>query len=146
MALRSRSQSARLRTSSARNRPPDVESQAGALSLSTLGATLWPELDGAAAHNACHVAIHRLRKVLGDESAIRITQGLVALNGRDAWIDVEVFRRFAARIRTALAAGAARAQCRGVGSVPHCRAILTAGLGVEPSQETRALQAGILRL
>jgi DNA-binding SARP family transcriptional activator len=79
-----------------------------AVGLATLGATLWPELDGAAAHNACHVAIHRLRKILGDESAIRITQGMVALNDKDAWIDVEFFRRVASRIRMALAPGASR--------------------------------------
>jgi len=76
----------------------------GPSSLATLGATLWPELDGAAAHNACHVAIHRLRKILGDESAIHINQGMVALSGADAWIDVEAFRRLASRIRTALTA------------------------------------------
>jgi DNA-binding SARP family transcriptional activator len=76
------------------------------VSLATLGATLWPELDGAAAHNACHVAIHRLRKILGDESAIRVNQGMVALNGGDAWVDVDLFRRLANSIRSSLKAGA----------------------------------------
>jgi DNA-binding SARP family transcriptional activator len=74
------------------------------VSLATLSAALWPELDGADAHNACHVAIHRLRKILGDESAIRINQGMVTLNEGDTWVDVEVFRRLAGRIRAALAA------------------------------------------
>jgi ATP/maltotriose-dependent transcriptional regulator MalT/DNA-binding SARP family transcriptional activator len=76
----------------------------GPSSLATLGSALWPDLDGAAAHNACHVAIHRLRKILGEESAISITHGMVALNGEDAWVDVEVFRRLANRIRKALSA------------------------------------------
>jgi len=75
------------------------------ISLATLGEHLWPELDGAAAHNACHVAIHRLRKLLGDESLIRIDHGLVALNWADAWADVEAFRRVASHIRKALAGG-----------------------------------------
>jgi len=75
------------------------------VSLASFGATLWPELDGAAAHNACHVAIHRLRKILGDESAIRINQGMVALNGGDAWVDVEAFRRLASKIRSSVNAG-----------------------------------------
>ena len=78
------------------------------VSLATLSAALWPQLDGAAAHNACHVAIHRLRKVLGDESAIRIKQGMVELGGADSWVDVAVFRRLAGRVRTALAAKTAR--------------------------------------
>jgi ATP/maltotriose-dependent transcriptional regulator MalT/DNA-binding SARP family transcriptional activator len=75
------------------------------ISLATLGASVWPELDGAAAHNACHVAIHRLRKILGDESAIRIDHGMVALNWADAWADVEAFRRLASHIRAALGGG-----------------------------------------
>jgi DNA-binding SARP family transcriptional activator len=72
------------------------------VSLASFGATLWPELDGAAAHNACHVAIHRLRKILGDDSAIRINQGMVALSGGDAWVDVDVFRQLVSRIRASL--------------------------------------------
>ena len=78
------------------------------VSLATLSAALWPELDGADAHNACHVAIHRLRKILGNESAIRINQGMVALNRGDSWVDVEVFRRLTGRIRAALAAKASQ--------------------------------------
>ena len=75
------------------------------ISLAHLGESLWPELDGAAAHNACHVAIHRLRKILGDESAIRIDHGTVALNWADAWADVEAFRHLASHVRAALAGG-----------------------------------------
>ena len=75
------------------------------ISLATLGSTVWPELDGAAAHNACHVAIHRLRKILGDASAIRIDHGTVALNWADAWADVEAFRHLASHVRAALAGG-----------------------------------------
>lgn len=72
------------------------------INLATFGATLWPELDGAAAHNACHVAIHRLRKILRDESAIHITQGLIGLSGTDTWVDVDAFRRLAGTVRSSL--------------------------------------------
>jgi LuxR family transcriptional regulator, maltose regulon positive regulatory protein len=75
------------------------------ISLARLGATLWPELDGAAAHNACHVAIHRLRKSLADESLIRIDHGMVGLNWREVWADVQEFRRLAGRIRAVLSGG-----------------------------------------
>lgn len=204
-----------------------------AISLATLGAGLWPELDGAAAHNACHVAIHRLRKFLGDESAIRITQGMVSLNNADAWIDVDAFRRVAGHMRAALAPGASRPdldrlaeqlltaypghflpeehrswavgvreqlrarfvhlaldlalalqragaaeaaialnrhcialdplnesfhrgliqglislgrKAEALQAFRHCRAVLKAGLGVEPSRDDQALEANILRL
>ena len=60
------------------------------VSLATLSAALCPN-STAPQHNACHVAIHRLRKVLGDESAIRIKQGMVELGGADSWVDVAVF-------------------------------------------------------
>jgi DNA-binding SARP family transcriptional activator len=79
---------------------------AGDLSLASLGATLWPELDGAAAHNACHVAIHRLRKLLGDEAAIRVDHGTVTLNRTDAWVDVDIFRDLASRVRASLSVSA----------------------------------------
>jgi ATP/maltotriose-dependent transcriptional regulator MalT/DNA-binding SARP family transcriptional activator len=204
-----------------------------AISLATLGAGLWPELDGAAAHNACHVAIHRLRKFLENESAIRITQGMVSLNDADAWIDVDAFRRLAGHMRAALAPGASRPdldrlaeqlltaypghflpeehrswavgvreqlrarfvhlaldlalalqragaaeaaialnrhcialdplnesfhrgliqglislgrKAEALQAFRHCRAVLKAGLGVEPSRDAQALEAGILRL
>jgi len=82
----------------------------GPTSLATLSAALWPELDGGAAHNACHVAIHRLKKILGDDSAIRINHGMVALSGGDPWVDVEVFRRLVGRIRAALAGRASQTE------------------------------------
>lgn len=44
--------------------------------LQTLGTALWPELDGDGAHNACHVAIYRLRKLLGADEAVRVTHGM----------------------------------------------------------------------
>jgi len=74
------------------------------VSLGTLGASLWPELDGDGAHNACHVAIHRLRKILGDDSFIEVDRGVVSLNPSDTWVDVEAFRHLAGRVRSALSA------------------------------------------
>jgi LuxR family transcriptional regulator, maltose regulon positive regulatory protein len=75
------------------------------VSLGTLGVSLWPELDGDAAHNACHVAIHRLRRILGDDSFIEVDRGVASLNQSEAWVDVEAFRRLAGRVRTSLSAG-----------------------------------------
>lgn len=75
------------------------------ITLASLGATLWPELDGAAAHNACYVTLHRLRKNLGEESLIQLEQGVVRLNWREVWADVREFRRLAGRVRSVLSEG-----------------------------------------
>jgi ATP/maltotriose-dependent transcriptional regulator MalT/DNA-binding SARP family transcriptional activator len=73
------------------------------VTLQALGAALWPELDGDGAHNACHVALHRLRRVLGDDEVIRVEHGLVVLDASDTWIDVESFRQLIGRLRAAMA-------------------------------------------
>jgi len=76
------------------------------VSLGALEAAIWPDLEGDAARNACHVAMHRLRKVLDDDSAIEIDQGVASLNMTDAWVDVEEFRALVLRMRSALGNGA----------------------------------------
>jgi LuxR family maltose regulon positive regulatory protein len=74
----------------------------GAVNLASLGSQLWPELDGDNAHNACQVAIHRLRKMLRSDSLLEVNHGAAALNYADVWADVEIFRQLAVRIRAAL--------------------------------------------
>jgi len=75
------------------------------VSLAALETAVWPDLEGDAARNACHVAMHRLRKVLGDDSAIEIDQGVASLNMIGAWVDVEAFRALASRFRSGLSNG-----------------------------------------
>jgi len=77
----------------------------GEVSLASLAERLWPELEGDAAHSACEVAIHRLRKLLGDESLLVVSHGAAVLKGADVWVDVEAFRQLAPRVRTQLAVG-----------------------------------------
>ena len=50
--------------------------------------TLWPELDGDAAHSAFTSCLHRLRKLLGNEEAIRVQEGKVSINHRICWTDL----------------------------------------------------------
>ena len=76
------------------------------VSLSALEAAVWPELEGDAARNACHVAMHRLRKVLGDDSAIEVDQGVASLNMTDAWVDAQAFRGLALRVHSCVGNGA----------------------------------------
>ena len=78
----------------------------GHVSLASLGRQLWPELEHDAARNACQVAIHRLRKILGAESLLEIHHGAALLNDADSWNDVAAFRELAAQVRSGQAAGA----------------------------------------
>ena len=50
--------------------------------------TLWPELDGDAAHSAFTSCLHRLRKLLGIEEAIRVQEGKVSINHRICCVDM----------------------------------------------------------
>ncbi len=74
------------------------------VSLSVLTSRLWNDLEGDAAHNACHVAIHRLRRILGDEDMIFVDQGRVRLRADGTWTDVSAFQRVADSVDQILAA------------------------------------------
>jgi ATP/maltotriose-dependent transcriptional regulator MalT/DNA-binding SARP family transcriptional activator len=56
-----------------------------------LGA-LWPEAEGDAAHRACAIALHRLRRLLGTECAVVLTEGEVSLDLRYCWVDCLSFQ------------------------------------------------------
>jgi len=49
---------------------------------------LWPDLDGDAAMEAFRIALHRLRKLLGDTEIIQASDGVVNLNFSRCWLDV----------------------------------------------------------
>jgi len=48
---------------------------------------LWPDSDGAAAHQALATTLHRLRQLLGVEGAIMFHQGRVTLDPELCWVD-----------------------------------------------------------
>jgi DNA-binding SARP family transcriptional activator len=52
---------------------------------------LWPEADGDAAHNSFITAQHRLRQLIGHETALRHKEGRLTLDERHCWIDVWAF-------------------------------------------------------
>jgi LuxR family transcriptional regulator, maltose regulon positive regulatory protein len=56
---------------------------------------LWPELDADAALNNLDTNIHRLRKVLGIETAIKSSDGRVSINAAQCWVDAWAFERLA---------------------------------------------------
>lgn len=59
------------------------------VAIDHLAAALWPDADGDSAKGAFDVAIHRLRKLLGNADAIQVANGKVSLNtslcGLDLW-------------------------------------------------------------
>ena len=48
---------------------------------------LWPDAEGDAAHQACAVALHRLRKLLGHDAAVTLQRNHFSLDGRLVWVD-----------------------------------------------------------
>ena len=56
---------------------------------------LWPDLEGDNAHAASKIALHRLRRLLGDDAAIAIDAGRLSLNPRLVWVDCLAFEALA---------------------------------------------------
>ena len=57
---------------------------------------LWPRVDGDSAHRSFTSALHRLRKLLGEERAVVLHEGKVSLDRRYFWVDVWAFDEVAA--------------------------------------------------
>jgi ATP/maltotriose-dependent transcriptional regulator MalT/DNA-binding SARP family transcriptional activator len=62
---------------------------------------LWPEAEGDAARVALASALHRLRRLLGREQAIRRQEGQLSLDPRLCWVDVWAVERLLGRAETA---------------------------------------------
>jgi len=52
---------------------------------------VWPEEEGDAGHRAFDVAVHRLRKLIGDGSLIILKGGRLSLDRKRCWLDVWAF-------------------------------------------------------
>jgi LuxR family maltose regulon positive regulatory protein len=59
--------------------------------------SLWPDAEGDAAHQACAVALHRLRKLIGSDEAITLQRNHFTLDPHHVWVDVWAFERGLAR-------------------------------------------------
>ncbi|MCO5398230.1 BTAD domain-containing putative transcriptional regulator [Ralstonia soli] len=62
------------------------------VAIDHLTAALWPDADGDTAKGAFDVAIHRLRKLLGNTEAIQVGNGKVNLDTRLCGVDLWVFQ------------------------------------------------------
>ena len=56
---------------------------------------LWPESEGDAGKKSFEIALHRLRKLLGSDDAIRLKGGTLELNSAMCWVDCFAFERLA---------------------------------------------------
>jgi DNA-binding SARP family transcriptional activator len=59
---------------------------------------LWPETDGDAAKKAFDITLHRLRKLLGADTAVLVEHGRARLNTGYCWVDAFAFARLAERM------------------------------------------------
>src|SRR5437773_835152 len=71
-----------------------------------LGEALWEDAEADAAHVAFTSALHRLRKLLGDEEAILLRDNRVSLNPGKVWVDAWAFERAVAESAPGKSAGA----------------------------------------
>ncbi|MBI1731703.1 MAG: hypothetical protein HYR49_02905 [Gammaproteobacteria bacterium] len=68
---------------------------------------LWPDAEGDAAHQSFSSALHRLRKLLGSDKALRLMDGKLNLDPACCWVDYWAFDRFLDLGREAARSGAA---------------------------------------
>jgi LuxR family maltose regulon positive regulatory protein len=62
---------------------------------------LWPRIDGDSAHRSFTSALHRLRKLLGEDKAVVLHEGKLTLERRYVWVDAWAFEALAARVEAA---------------------------------------------
>src|SRR3989304_1030343 len=58
-----------------------------------LAMAMWPESEGDVAYNAFEITLHRLRKLIGIEKALVLSNGLLTLNNKFCWVDVWSFEQ-----------------------------------------------------
>ena len=63
---------------------------------------MWPRIDGDSAHRSFTTTLHRLRKLLGEDRAIVLSEGKLSLDGRYVWLDTWAFEQVTARIEQML--------------------------------------------
>lgn len=68
------------------------------VALSRIAECLWPEADGDVAEQSFSITLHRLRKLVGLEHAIVISEKKATLDSRYCWVDAWAFERAADEI------------------------------------------------
>ncbi len=61
---------------------------------------LWPRIDGDSAHRSFTSTLHRLRKLLGADSAVTLHEGRLSLDRRHFWLDTWAFEQLASDLES----------------------------------------------
>ena len=69
---------------------------------------LWPRIDGDSAHRSFNTTLHRLRKLLGEDGALVLSEGKLSLDGRCVWVDTWALDQLTAQINERLKPSSAR--------------------------------------
>ncbi len=64
--------------------------------------SLWPEADGDLAHSSFNTTLHRLRKLIENDSAIQLQTGRLSLVSKFCWLDVKAFEIICSEIDNSL--------------------------------------------
>lgn len=67
-----------------------------------LAMAMWPESEGDVAYNAFEITLHRLRRLIGIEKALVLSNGLLTLNNQFCWVDVWSFEQAASQVENVL--------------------------------------------
>jgi LuxR family maltose regulon positive regulatory protein len=79
-----------------------------AVSEERIADAMWPRIPGDSAHRSFSSALHRLRKLLGEDKALVLHEGKLSLDRRWFWTDIWAFEAQAAALEAALRPGAAQ--------------------------------------
>jgi len=63
---------------------------------------LWPELEGDRTQQSFEMALHRLRKLLGDDAVLVLKNQRLTLDARYVWVDARAVERALQRLETGL--------------------------------------------
>ncbi|HEY5976172.1 MAG TPA: bacterial transcriptional activator domain-containing protein, partial [Geobacteraceae bacterium] len=59
---------------------------------------LWPDAEGDVAHQSFATTLHRLRKMIGNDRVVLLSEGKISLNPLYCWVDAWAFERLAGQI------------------------------------------------
>jgi DNA-binding SARP family transcriptional activator len=68
------------------------------VAIGSLVGQIWQDQEGDAARNSLNVALHRLRKILGDDEVISLYEGKLSLDRTRVWVDAWAFQRLTGSI------------------------------------------------
>lgn len=73
------------------------------VSTSDIESALWPRVDSDYAHKSFTIALHRLRRFLGEDDAIQLRDSRLSLNSAICWLDVWALEDFGQKVESAIA-------------------------------------------